>query len=77
MENFFKDKNILITGHTGFKGSWLSEILINWEANVSGFSLQSPTEPNLFSLLDLDSKMNSNMMKMLNSVYQIHTIQEE
>lgn len=61
MENFFKDKNILITGHTGFKGSWLSEILINWEANVSGFSLQSPTEPNLFSLLDLDSKMNSNM----------------
>lgn len=59
MKNFFKDKNILITGHTGFKGSWLSEILINWEANVSGFSLKSPTEPNLFSLLELDSKMNS------------------
>ena len=59
MKNFFKDKNILITGHTGFKGSWLSEILINWEANVSGFSLEPPTEPNLFSLIELDSKMNS------------------
>ncbi|WP_303372441.1 CDP-glucose 4,6-dehydratase [Methanobrevibacter sp.] len=59
MENFFKGKNILITGHTGFKGSWLSEILINWEANVSGFSLKPPTEPNLFSLLQLNTKMNS------------------
>lgn len=59
MKNFFKDKNILITGHTGFKGSWLSEILINWQANVSGFSLNPPTEPNLFTLLKLDSKMNS------------------
>lgn len=59
MKNFFKGKNILITGHTGFKGSWLSEILINWEANVSGFSLKPPTEPNLFSLLQLNTKMNS------------------
>ena len=59
MKSFFKGKNILITGHTGFKGSWLSEILINWEANVSGFSLNPPTEPNLFSLLKLNTKMNS------------------
>lgn len=59
MKNFFKGKNILITGHTGFKGSWLSEILINWEANVSGFSLKPPMEPNLFSLLQLNTKMNS------------------
>ena len=59
MKNFFKGKNILITGHTGFKGSWLSEILVNWNANVSGFSLRPPTDPNLFSLLELDSKMNS------------------
>lgn len=59
MKNFFKNKNILITGHTGFKGSWLSEILVNWGANVSGYSLNPPTEPNLFTLLNLDSKMNS------------------
>jgi CDP-glucose 4,6-dehydratase len=59
MKKFFKDKTILITGHTGFKGSWLSEILINWKSEVFGFSLKPPTEPNLFSLLELDSKMNS------------------
>lgn len=59
MKKFFKSKNVLITGHTGFKGSWLSEILTNWKANVSGFSLTPPTEPNLFSLLKLDSRMDS------------------
>ena len=59
MKKFFKNKNVLITGHTGFKGSWLSEILTNWKANVSGFSLKPPTEPNLFSLLKLDSRMDS------------------
>lgn len=59
MKSFYEGKNILITGHTGFKGSWLSQILVNWNANVSGFSLDPPTQPNLFSLLELDSKMNS------------------
>ena len=59
MKNFFKGKNILITGHTGFKGSWLSKILANWKANVSGFSLNPPTNPNLFSLLKLESEINS------------------
>ena len=59
MKNFYKGKNVLITGHTGFKGSWLSEILVNWDAKVSGFSLDPPTQPNLFGLLNLDSKMNS------------------
>ena len=59
MEVFFKGKNILITGHTGFKGSWISQILINWNANVSGFSLNPPTQPNLFEILELESKMNS------------------
>lgn len=61
MKDFFKGKNVLITGHTGFKGSWLSQILLNWGGDVSGFSLNPPTEPNLFTLLELDSKMNSNI----------------
>lgn len=61
MDNFYKGKNVLITGHTGFKGSWLSQILINWQANVIGYSLNPPTEPNLFNLLKLDSRMNSNI----------------
>lgn len=61
MDNFYNGKNVLITGHTGFKGSWLSQILINWQANVIGYSLNPPTEPNLYNLLELDSKMNSNI----------------
>lgn len=74
MKKFFKDKTIFITGHTGFKGSWLSEILVNWKSQVYGFSLNPPTEPNLFSLLELDSKMNSHIgdirdLKQLNEVF--------
>ncbi len=61
MKDFFDGKNVLITGHTGFKGAWLSEILIKWNANVSGFSLNPPTQPNLFELLELESRMNSIM----------------
>ena len=59
MKDFFNGKNVLITGHTGFKGAWLSEILIKWNANVSGFSLNPPTQPSLFKLLELESRMNS------------------
>lgn len=74
MKKFFKGKTILITGHTGFKGSWLSEILINWKSNVYGFSLNPPTNPNLFSLLELDSRMHSNIgdirnLKQLNEIF--------
>ena len=48
--SFYKNKKVLITGHTGFKGTWLSKILINAGAKVLGYSLESPTNPNLFSL---------------------------
>lgn len=73
MKKFFKSKNILITGHTGFKGAWISQILIKWKANVSGFSLEPPTEPNLFTLLELESKMNSKIgdIRDLNKLKQI------
>ena len=43
--SFFRDKRILITGHTGFKGSWLSRILIDAGAKVTGVSLEPPTSP--------------------------------
>ena len=57
--SFYKNKKVLITGHTGFKGTWLCRMLINAEAIVTGYSLQPPTQPNLFSLADVESKMNS------------------
>lgn len=57
--NFYKGKKVFITGHTGFKGSWLSRILIGLGADVTGYSLEPPTDPQLFSLLDLEVNMNS------------------
>lgn len=59
--SFYKNKRVLVTGHTGFKGSWLCRILINSGAIVTGYSLEPPTEPNLFSIANLESKMNSNI----------------
>ena len=57
--NFYKNKTVLITGHTGFKGSWLSKILIMAGANVVGYSLEPPTNPSLFSLLKIEKQMIS------------------
>ncbi len=51
--NSYKDKRILITGHTGFKGSWLTAWLIKLGANVVGFSDRVPTEPSLFKSANL------------------------
>ena len=50
MLDFFKGKTILITGHTGFKGSWLSVMLEMAGANVVGYALQPPQGENLFGL---------------------------
>lgn len=57
--DFFRGKSVLITGHTGFKGAWLSKILILAGAEVTGYALDPPTDPNLFSILGLESKMHS------------------
>lgn len=56
---FYKGKRVFVTGHTGFKGSWLCRILVNAGASVTGYSLPAPTEPNLFSLAGLEHDMNS------------------
>ena len=46
--NFYKGKKVFLTGHTGFKGTWLCRMLVNAGAVVTGYSLQPPTDPNLF-----------------------------
>ena len=58
-KNFFRGKKVFLTGHTGFKGSWLSRILILAGAEVTGYSQEPPTDPNLFSILGLEKEMNS------------------
>lgn len=57
--NWYKGKKVLVTGHTGFKGSWLCRILINAGAEVTGYALESETEPNLFSLCGVEKNMKS------------------
>lgn len=59
MLNFYKGKTVLVTGHTGFKGSWLCQILLESGAKVVGYSLNPPTEPNLFSIIGLEKNMTS------------------
>lgn len=57
--SFYKGKKVFVTGHTGFKGTWLCRILVNAGAIVTGYSLEAPTEPNLFAFAELDDKMTS------------------
>lgn len=57
--SFYQGKRVFITGHTGFKGSWLCRILIQAGAEVTGYSLPPPTQPNLFTLAGLEGHINS------------------
>ena len=57
--SFYKNKNVLITGHTGFKGTWMCKALINAGAKVTGYALKPPTTPSLFEMCQLSNRMNS------------------
>lgn len=57
--DFYRGKKVLVTGHTGFKGTWLCRILVNAGAEVTGYSLNPPTNPSLFEIAGLEGKMNS------------------
>ena len=54
--SIFKNKKVIITGHTGFKGSWLSLWLYSKGAKIIGVSKNVPTQPSLFKILKLNSK---------------------
>ena len=56
---FWRHKRVLITGHTGFKGSWLSLWLNSVGAHVSGFALTPPSEPSLYELARVDETVRS------------------
>lgn len=57
--NFFKNRKVLVTGHTGFKGSWMCKLLVMCGADVTGYSLEPPTNPSLFKLCGLEKEINS------------------
>jgi len=57
LEEFYKNKRIIITGNTGFKGSWLTKLLLQSQAQVIGLALEPPSQPNLFTILNLESQI--------------------
>ena len=57
--SFYRGKKVFVTGHTGFKGSWLCRVLINAGASVTGYSLTPPTKPALFEVAEVEKEMKS------------------
>ena len=69
---FYRGKKILVTGHTGFKGTWICKMLVNAGAIVIGYSLEAPTEPNLFSL----SKIENNITSIIGDIRDFNKLKE-
>ena len=59
--DFWRDRRVLVTGHTGFKGAWLALWLDRLGARVTGFALPATTSPNLFTLAALDRRIDSEL----------------
>src|SRR5689334_15578655 len=59
VESFWADKRVFVTGHTGFKGGWLCSVLCKKGAEVHGYALDPPTQPNFFAVTDLRSRLAS------------------
>lgn len=57
--SFYKNKKVFITGHTGFKGSWMCQLLAMAGADVTGYALEPPTQPCLFDICRLSGQMHS------------------
>jgi CDP-glucose 4,6-dehydratase len=64
--NFFFNRRVLVTGHTGFKGSWLCRWLIRLRANLKGYSLAPPTTPSLYQQLGLFANLDETIADICN-----------
>ena len=74
LDRTFKNKKIIITGHTGFKGSWLTLWLHKLGAKILGISLGEPTYPCHFKMLNLEKKINSKKIDIRNLILLKKTI---
>ena len=62
MNEVYAGTRVFVTGHTGFKGSWLCEWLLSLGAEVYGYALEPPTEPALFDQLRLAGRLASHVI---------------
>ena len=69
---FWQNKKVFLTGHTGFKGSWLSIWLQQLGAEVTGYSLEPPTNPSLFNL----AKVADGMQDIRGDVRDLETLKK-
>lgn len=56
---FYREKRVLITGHTGFKGTWMCAVLLQAGAQVTGYALEPHASPSIFELADMGNRINS------------------
>ena len=75
MLEFYKNKNVFITGHTGFKGTWLCRILLQAGAKVSGYAFEPITTPSLFKIIKTEKEMNSIIGDIRNRDFLVKTVQ--
>ena len=73
-ESTYKGRRVLVTGHTGFKGSWLSSWLLDLGATVAGFSTNIPTKPSHFEVLRLTDRIEHFEGDVRNKSSLQHTI---
>lgn len=74
--SFYSGKRIIVTGHTGFKGSWLCKILSMWGADVTGFSLPPPTNPDLYDIANIKLNIHSSIGDIRNKDLLLKTFKE-
>lgn len=72
--NIYKDKKIFLTGHTGFKGSWLAIWLTNLGAKVCGYSLTPNTSPSMFNSLNISNKIDKSI---IGDILDPHLLEKE
>ena len=75
-DDVYKGKRVLVTGHTGFKGSWLTQWLLNLNGEVKGYSLNVPTKPSLFEVLGLAEKIEHMVGDVRNLDFLVRSLKE-
>ena len=71
--DFYRNKKVLVTGHTGFKGSWLCKMLSILGANITGYSLNPPTNPSLYDIAEINRDVES-IIGDIRDIDFLHTV---